>query len=55
MVALSMLGHCAAIALYFMHYKYARVHQSLRITPAMATSVSDHVWKLEDRGDRRAA
>jgi IS1 family transposase len=41
-------NHCAAISLYFMHYNFARVHQTLRITPAMAASVSDHVWELDE-------
>jgi hypothetical protein len=38
----------AAVALHFMHYNFARVHQSLRITPAMAAGVSDHAWELEE-------
>lgn len=41
-------NHCAATALYFMHYNFARTHQSLRITPAMAAGVSDHVWEIEE-------
>jgi len=41
-------NHEAAIALHYMHYNFARVHQSLRITPAMAAGVSDHVWSLEE-------
>ncbi len=41
-------NHCAAISLYFMHYNFARVHQTLRITPAMAAGVSDHVWEIEE-------
>lgn len=41
-------NHEAAISLHFMHYNFARVHQSLRITPAMAAGVSDHVWELEE-------
>jgi hypothetical protein len=40
-------NHCAAIALYFMHYNFARIHQTLRVTPAMAAGVSDHVWEIE--------
>jgi IS1 family transposase len=40
------LGH--AVALHFMHYNFGRIHQSLRITPAMAAGVSDHVWSLEE-------
>lgn len=39
-------NHAAAIALHFMHYNYCRIHQTLRITPAMAAGVSDHVWEL---------
>jgi IS1 family transposase len=41
-------NHEAAVALHFMHYNFARIHQSLRITPAMAAKVSDHVWSLEE-------
>lgn len=40
------LGH--AVALHFMYYNFGRIHRSLRITPAMATGVSDHVWSLEE-------
>jgi IS1 family transposase len=40
------LGH--AVALHFMYYNFARIHQSLRITPAMAAGVSEHVWTLEE-------
>ena len=36
------------VALHFMHYNFARVHKTLRITPAMAAGVSDHVWSLEE-------
>jgi hypothetical protein len=41
-------NHCAAIALYFMHYNFARIHQTLRVTPAMAAGVADHVWEIEE-------
>lgn len=41
-------NHEAAIALHYMHYNFARIHQSLRITPAMASGISDHVWSLEE-------
>jgi IS1 family transposase len=40
------LNHEAAVALYFMHYNFARVHQTLRVTPAMEAGVSDHVWSI---------
>ena len=37
-----------AVSLHFMHYNFARIHKTLRITPAMAAGVSDHVWSLEE-------
>ncbi len=40
--------HENALALYFMFYNFARVHQSLRVTPAMEAGVSDHVWTIEE-------
>ena len=40
------LGH--AVALHFMYYNFCRIHQSLRITPAMAAGISDRVWDIED-------
>ena len=43
------LGH--AVALHFMWYNFGRIHQSLRITPAMDAGVSDHVWSLEEIAD----
>ena len=36
-----------AVALHFMHYNYARIHKSLRVTPAMQAGVDDRVWSLE--------
>ncbi len=36
------------VALHFMHYNFGRVHKTLRITPAMAAGISDHVWSLEE-------
>jgi len=37
-----------AVALHFMHYNFARVHKTLRVTPAMEAKVTDHVWTLEE-------
>jgi hypothetical protein len=31
-----------------MHYSFCRIHQSLRITPAMAGGVTDHVWEIDE-------
>lgn len=34
----------AALALHFFHYNFMRIHQTLRVTPAMQAGVSNHVW-----------
>jgi IS1 family transposase len=41
-------NHGHAVALHFMYYNFGRIHKTLRITPAMAAGVSDHVWSLEE-------
>lgn len=41
-------NHEAAIALHYMYYNFCRIHQSLRVTPAMAAGISGHVWELEE-------
>jgi len=41
-------NHKAAVALYFMWYNFARIHQTLRVTPAMEAGISDHVWSAEE-------
>jgi len=38
----------AAVSLHFAYYNFVRVHQSLRITPAMAAGVTDRVWSLDE-------
>ncbi len=38
----------AACALHFAHYNFCRIHSSVRVTPAMAAGLSDHVWSLEE-------
>jgi hypothetical protein len=40
-------NHKAAVALHFMYYNFCRVHQTLRVTPAMEAGVSDHVWSVK--------
>ena len=40
--------HAHSVALHFMHYNFVKVHQSLRITPAMAAGVTDRLWEIED-------
>ena len=39
-------GH--ALAIYFMHYNFVRIHQTLRCTPAMEVGVTDKLWSLDD-------
>lgn len=34
------------MALYFMYYSLGRVHQTLRVTPAMEAGIADHFWSL---------
>lgn len=41
-------NHEAAIALHFMYYNFCRIHKSLRVTPAMAAGISNHVWEIEE-------
>src|SRR5205085_2858109 len=41
-------NHAAPVALYFMYYNFGRVHQTLRVTPAMEAGVGDHVWTIEE-------
>jgi IS1 family transposase len=41
-------NHQHALALYFMYYNFCRIHQSLRVTPAMAAGVSDHAWEITE-------
>jgi len=37
-----------ALALHFLHYNFCRVHQTHKMTPAMAMGLADHPWKLEE-------
>ena len=45
-------NHVLAVALYFMHYNFARPHKSLASpypkTPAMAAGVTDHIWTITE-------
>lgn len=36
------------IALHFMYYNFARIHQTLKSTPAMRAGVADHKWSIEE-------
>src|SRR5580704_4903817 len=37
-----------AVALHFMYYNFCRIHQTLRVTPAMEAGIADHVWSIEE-------
>jgi IS1 family transposase len=41
-------NHMHALSIYFMHYNFVRIHQTLRTPPAMAAGVTDTLWSLED-------
>jgi hypothetical protein len=41
-------NHAAAIALHTMYYNFVRIHQTLRVTPAMAAGVTDKLWEVAD-------
>ncbi len=41
-------NHAHAVALHFAVYNFVRVHQTLRVTPAMEAGIADHVWTIED-------
>jgi len=54
-------NHSAAVALHFTFYNFCRVHQTLRVTPAMQAGLADHVWSIQeivallDTADKKAA
>jgi IS1 family transposase len=41
-------NHGHAVALHFFHYNFIRIHQTLRVTPAMEAGITDHVWSFEE-------
>ena len=41
-------NHAYAVALHFMHYNYRRIHQTLRITPAVAANLVASPWTVDD-------
>jgi IS1 family transposase len=42
------INHEHAISLHYFFYNFCRIHKTLRITPAMAAGVTDHVWSVAD-------
>jgi len=41
-------NHVHSIALFHMHYNFCRIHQTLRVTPAMESGISQHVWSIQE-------
>lgn len=41
-------NHIHALALYFVHYNFCRIHKTLKTSPAMAAGISDTLWSLDD-------
>lgn len=39
-------NHRAAVSLFVAHYNLCRVHETIRMTPAMALGVADHIWTI---------
>jgi hypothetical protein len=37
-----------AVALHFMYYNFARIHQKLRVTQAMEAGISNHIWSIDE-------
>ena len=40
-------NHAHAVAVHFAYYNFCRVHQTLRVTPAMEAGLTDSVWGIE--------
>lgn len=38
----------AAYCLHFAYYNFCRIHKTLRVTPAMETKLTDHLWDLAE-------
>ena len=37
-----------SVSLHFMYYNFARIHRTLKVTPAMAAGVTNKLWEIED-------
>jgi hypothetical protein len=42
------INHNAALAVYLTYYNFSRVHETLRVTPAMKAGITDHIWTLRE-------
>jgi len=41
-------NHAAMVAIHAVHYNFAGIHKTLRMTPAMAAGLAEHLWSLEE-------
>ena len=41
-------AHAVAVALHYMVYNFCRIHQTLKVTLAMAAGVTDRLWEIAD-------
>ena len=48
-------GHQAAVALHISFYNWCRVHETLRVTPAMELKLTNHVWSVAELIERAEA
>jgi predicted short-subunit dehydrogenase-like oxidoreductase (DUF2520 family) len=44
-------NHAAAVSWYAAHYNLCRVHETLRVTPAMQFGITDHIWTIGELVD----
>jgi IS1 family transposase len=40
--------HAHSVALHFMYYNFCKIHQTIRVTPAMESGLANHVWGLDE-------
>jgi hypothetical protein len=45
---IGMIPRAHMVALHFLYYNFARVHKTLRVTPAMEAGLSNHIWTMEE-------
>ena len=41
-------NHAHAVALHIMHYNFCRLHQTIKVTPAMEAGVTNQLWEIRD-------
>lgn len=41
-------NHAHSVALFAAYYNFIRIHSTLRMTPAMAAGVTEHLWEIDD-------